>query len=355
MDKAASLTAAERGRYIKYQGREFCVTETTTNRESGTYTERQWTLESGSEELYLIKTEEKKASGLEVLWVLTRQTSLGGVTYEISPGEWIKFRESSMPDTAPRVVRCMAGDYNYEGSTSVRAEDDEGDMVPKITWDYYLPGRRKNLAIEIWKEPDQDYPEAYLGDIVRPEDFEVLDKKARAGTYGKGSLPGFEGVKAGLTGFGMFGFIAIANGFPMDYYFALGVPLALVIVMCLMRVPVWLGISSACVWAFVLALGEFGGFKLSFWYIAVSCAALSALLPRLMRLFFSGEEISEHWRVAAFGALPALWVYSFIEYAVFAPGPHAAYQFFAACLLPLAAAGAAALLNRALEGSDGRP
>jgi NhaP-type Na+/H+ or K+/H+ antiporter len=74
-----------------------------------------------------------------------------------------------------------------------------------------------------------------------------------------------------------------------------------------------------------------------------------------MAAVFPQADISDHWQLAVFGVLPALWVYSFAVYIAYAPGPRAGYQFLACCLLPLGAAAATALLNRVLEGSNGRP
>lgn len=354
MANTSTLEAVEKGRFISSRGLEWCVIDKTVSKESDSYLERQWTLTHGYEEAYLVKSEEKKAGGLEEIWVLTRKTNLGAITYEASPGNWRSFDEDSMPDDAPRVVRAPQGDFSFDGQSSVRAEDDDGNMVPKITWDFYSPDRSKNLAIEIWKEDDKDYPEAYLGNVVSPSDFEILNKKAAAGSLRKPGTGPYEELKTVFTGFGLFGFIAIINGLPMDYYVTVGVPGMMLGLMKLQGVPAWLTVSSVCVWVAVAAAAKLGGFGLSFWYLTGCCAALATALPRLMRVFFPGEDISGHWRVGAFGVLPALWLYSFIEYLVYAPGPHAAYQFLSACLLPLAASAAAMGLARALEGSDVR-
>ena len=355
MGNTMDLGSAEVGRVIRCRGVEWSVSEKTVSRESNSYLERQWTLTHGSVVSYLVKSEEKKASGLEEIWVLTRQIPLSGVSYEREPGSWRSFDEDSMPDEAPRSVRRAQDDYSYDGTSSVRAEDDDGNMVPKITWDFYSADRSKNLAIEIWKEEDKDYPEAYLGNVTSPADFEVLDKKVAPPRFGMKPGQGFfEILKTAASGAGIVSLMLVINGVPCDYLIALAVPATLLFSMYAMNSPAWLVVSSVSVWAAVGAAAKLGGFGLSFWYLAISCAALSAVLPRLMGMVFQGTEIAGHWRLAFFGVLPALWVYSFLVYIIFAPGPHAAYQFFTACLLPLAAAAAAAALNRALEGSDGR-
>jgi hypothetical protein len=356
MGNTMDLGSAEVGRVIRCRGAEWTVSDKTVSRQSDSYIERQWTLTHGSDELYLVKSEEKKAGGLEEIWVLTRQISLSGVSYEYAPGNWRGLDEDALPPEPPRAVQYAEADYNYDSTSSVKARDDDGNMVPKDTWDFYSADRRKNLAIEIWKEDDKDYPEAYLGDVVTPGDFEVLDKKVATPRFGIRADQGFLGIlKSSASGIGIVGLMLVINGFPCDYFIALAVPAALLLCMYIMGSPAWLTVSCVCVWGVVGAAAWLSGFGLSFWYLAFSCAALSVVLPRLMTTFSQGTEISGHWRLAAFGVLPALWVYSFLVYIIFAPGPHAAYQFLAACLLPLAIAAAAAVLNRVLEGSDGRP
>ncbi len=348
------LGAAEVGRVISCRGVEWTVSDKTVSRQSNSYLERQWTLTHGSEELYLVKSEEKKAGGLEEIWVLTRQIPLSGVSFEYDPGSWRSMGEVTLPGDPPRSVRYSQDEYAYDSMSSVTAEDDDGNMVPKVTWDFYSADRRKNLAIEIWKEEDKDYPEAYLGNVTSPADFEVLDKKVALPRFGMKPGQGFfEILKTSASGAGIFGLVLLINGVPFDYLLALAVPATLLFSMYVMRPPAWLAVSSFCIWGAVGAAAKLGGFGLSFWYLAFSCAALAVVLPRLMGTFFQGTEISGHWRLAFFGVLPALWVYSFLIYIIFAPGPHAAYQFFTACLLPVAAAAAAAL-TRVLEGSDGR-
>lgn len=356
MGDTIDLGSVEVGRVISCRGVEWNVSDKTVSRQSGTYLERQWTLTHGSEELYLVKSEEKKASGLEEIWVLTRQIQLSGVSCESGPGNWNSLDEDSMPEEAPRSVKYAQAGYIYESTSSVKAKDDDGNMVPKDTWDFYSSDHRKNLAIEIWKEEDKDYPEAYLGDVVSPADFVVLDKKVAVPRFGIRPDQGFfEILKSSASGVGVVGLMLVINGFPCDYFIALAVPAMLLLCMYIMGSPAWLTVSCVCVWGVVGAAAVLGGFGLSFWYLAFSCAALSVVLPRLTTTFSQGTEISGHWRLAFFGVLPALWIYSFLVYIIFAPGPHAAYQFFAACLLPLAAAAGTAALNRALEGSDGRP
>lgn len=356
MGAAIKLDEIDAGNMVNYLGVPWRVTEKSVCRESASYSEVQWTLESDSNgEAYLLKTEEKKTEGGTVVWVFTRGTGLGGVSYEKTTGEWRAFKELDMPSAPPKTVKFVSDYFSFDGETSGEAVDDEGDTVTKVTWDYYSADRRRNLAIEIWKEPDRDYPEAYDGKVVEPSAFTVQEAKFQVsgGARRSGWTPLPEELTKKMFVASMVGFVALTGGLPLDCLLFLGVPAGILAVMIALRPPPWLYLSSACVWAGVGALVRYKGFGLSFWYLTAFCAVLSLVLPRLIAAAFSGLTAARHYRVALYGVLPALWVYSFLEYFRYAPGPRAFYQVFAACLLPLAAAGLCALLGRLAEGSNG--
>ncbi len=360
MEGTCKLDEIAAGNVLRYKGTEWNVVEKDVCKQSDAYVEQQWTLRnSASVEAYLLRTEEKKPEGSKVIWVFTHQTSLQGVTYEIIPGVWRAFTELEMPAGPPSTVKFSNEYLTFDGETSGRAEDDEGETVTKVTWDYYTTDRRTNLAIEIWKEEDRDYPEAYDGRVVEPSAFEVLDKKVRvsprrASSGGDGQLeikPGEE-VKSAFTMIGMSGFFFLIIGVPMDYYLSFGPAVCLAILMVLLRPPLWLWFSSALIWAAMTALVWLKGFGVSFWYIAAACAVLSAALPRLMAAKFPAQDSGRYYRTAIFGVLPAVWTYSFLEYLIYAPGPRAFYQVAAAIVLPLAVAGVCGLISFFTEGTS---
>ncbi|HNW45601.1 MAG TPA: ATP synthase subunit I [Elusimicrobiales bacterium] len=338
------------GAVLNYNGGVWRVMEKSVCRESAAYVEVQWTLESNSGgEAYLLRSEEKKEDGTEVLWVFTRQTQLHKVSFEAAPGSLKPFAELDMPSAPPAHVNFANDKFSFQDETSGEAEDDEGDTVTKITWNYYSSDHKRNLAIEIWKEPDRDYPEAYDGLVVPPSAFEIRAETftvSRGGARG-GGMSGDASNTAFMVG--IIGFFALLAGLAVDSLFFLGLPFAVVMLMVVQRPPLWLWLSSAGVWAGVAVLAAGKGMGLSFWYLTGVCAALSVVLPRLIAASFSGVTAARYYRVALYGVLPALWVYSFLEYFLYAPGPRAFYQFFAACLLPLTAAGLCWLLGKISE------
>ena len=346
---------------MRFMGAEWAVAAKSVCRESADYVEIEWTLHaSGQGEAYLLKSEERKADGLEEIWVFTRAAVLSCVLSEIAPGQWIPFKELNIPSEPPKTVKFYEEYFAFEGETSGMAEDDEGDTVKKVTWDYYSSDRSRNLAIEIWKEPDRDYPEAYDGKIVDPSSFEILDKRvsvpARSASAG-GISALFSGEEPGLADYAQAGgtmlfaaFMMVSSGVPMDYLFAFGVPLLVLIIMAKADLPLWLYLSSAGVWAGMIVLTWYTGFQLSFWLITAFCAALSLVLTRIIASRFS--DAGRYGRVAFYGVFPALWIYSFLEYFIYAPGPRGAHHLAAAFLLPVGAAVFCALLNGILEGAQ---
>lgn len=354
MEGLPKLDAIAAGNVVRYLNAEWTVLEKSVRRDSGHYTETQWTLRGHfGEDSYLLKTEERKRGGVEVIWVFTRPTVLESISYESAPGAWTNFKELNMPSPAPRKVKFVNEDFFFDEETVVDAEDDDGNIVPKATWDYYSSDRKRNLAIEIWKEEDRDYPEAYDGKVVEVSAFEVLAKKASAYALGGISGSAFDAVKSSAGMFFIFGLVLVGNGVPMDFFLFLAPLVGALGIMIARRLPLQLWASSVAIWVAVALLARFSGYALSFWFLGAVCVGLSLLMPRLMAVLFSSEEPGAGWQAAVFGAFPALWCYSFLQYFVYAPGPRADYQLFAVILLPLAASGVCALLSRVSEGSNG--
>jgi len=350
MDGVKKLDEITAGNVVRYMGVEWGVSDKSVCRESSEYCEIEWTLHAFIQgDAYLLKSEEKKASGLEEIWVFTRATALSSVLYEEPPGQWRSFGELDMPSEPPKSVKFYNESFAFEGVTSGRAVDDEGDTVTKVTWDYYSPDRSRNLAIEIWKEPDRDYPEAYDGKIVTPSAFEILDKKVSVSrrTSSSGDASDLTQAPGAIL---FFAFILVSSGVPMDYMCAFGMPLLVIAVMVTGQLPLWLWASSVCMWTGIGALAWQTGFGLSFWWITAICAALSLLVTKLIAPGLGGD--GRYGRVSIYGIFPALWVYSFLEYFIYAPGPRGAHHFVAACILPAVAAGFCYLLNGILERSN---
>jgi hypothetical protein len=361
MEGVKKLEDMTAGSVVRYMGVEWAVSDKSVCRESAAYCETEWTLHAdGQGETYLLKSEEKKEQGLEEIWVFTRAAVLSCVFCERVPGQWRAFEELDMPSEPPKTVKFYDENFAFEGVTSGKAVDDEGDTVTKVTWDYYSADRSRNLAIEIWKEPDRDYPEAYDGKIVDPSSFEVLDKKADVSAWAasggglsallSGKEPGLSDLPHALGMMLFFAFMMVSSGVPMDYMFAFCMPLFVIAVMVKAALPLWLYLSSVCVWAGMAALTWYTGCRLSFWLITAFCAALSLVVPRLIAS--RSPDAGRYGRVAFYGVFPALWVYSFFEYFLYAPGPRGAHHFFAACLLPSAAAVFCAFLSAILEKSN---
>ena len=137
MDGICKLDGIAAGNVVRYKSVEWNVVEKDVCKQSEAYVEVQWTLRnSASVEAYLLRTEEKTPGGNKVIWVFTHQTSLQGVTYEIIPGVWRAFEELSIPASPPSSVKFASDYLTFDGETSGLAEDDEGETVAKVTWEY---------------------------------------------------------------------------------------------------------------------------------------------------------------------------------------------------------------------------
>ena len=181
------LEDLKKGDCLRYRQTDWFVFCREIYKETEAYQETQWTLVAkGNIAVYLIRSEEKKETGLECIWVLTKQIPLDTLQYEPSPGTWLPLFEEPFVSAAPRSLRLGSTIVNFEGETSGLARDDEGLTVTKLTWDYYDDTKTRNIAIEVWKESDRDYPEAYDGAVVQASDFEILPEEVRRVVLRKG-------------------------------------------------------------------------------------------------------------------------------------------------------------------------
>lgn len=341
-----ALEALRKGDCVRYRQTDWFVAARDICKESEDYQETQWTLTARNRKtLYLICSEEKKDTGLEVVWILTQQILLAGVQYQASPDHWEAFSENDFVASPPPSIRLGQTIMNFDGETSGLAKDDEGQTVTKVTWDYFDDGKAKNVAIEIWKEPDRDYPEAYEGTVVQPSDFEVLSDEARRSVIHKVKPMPKEalGVFWAVGGVGLFLFIA---GLPFDYFLAGIVPVLAIVVLIQSSSAYWI-LAAGLTWLMLGALAILSNFTgISFWGVAMAALVVSVLAPRIAAL--SNPELAEEGNGMIFFAnlLPPLWIYSFFIYFKFAPGPHELYQLVAACILPAAITALAYLASR---------
>jgi hypothetical protein len=344
---AKELENLRKGDCVRYQRADWFISGKDAYRESAEYEETQWTLTAkGRPEFYLILSEEKTDAGIERVWVLTQEISLSGVQCQTSPDVWKPLSLLKCDDSSPpEMIKLGQMVMNLDGTTSGPATDDEGQTVIKVTWDYYNDTRAKNVAIEIWKEPDRDYVEVYEGVVVQPSDFEVLSDEVRRAIIQK-VRPMPKGAFGALWIVPAVGFFLFLAGLPFDYFLTVMIPVLAIIILLQAASAFW-SLTSAFMW---LALGGMlfllHGVRASFWVIALGACGVSVLVPALIT--FLKPDFAEEDNILIFSAnvLPPLWIYSFFMYFKFAPGPHRSYQLAAAFILPLAITAVAYMASR---------
>ena len=330
------------GDWVRWDSRDWEVTDRDNYRESSDYFETQWELQPASGPThYLVRSQEKKAGGTEEVWVCTRQTAIGGVQLPVQQGGWRSFKGKDSMAAAPQTVRFAGLDFSLDGQTEGRAEDDEGDTVDKLTWDYYDPGRTRNLAIEVWKEPDADYYEAYDGRVVRPSDFTSIAPQARRR---RSSSPG----EAGPVGYAVAAlfaclfFVPLAGGMltafdvGAEYLVALLLPAFCVYMSVVTGVHRGLLAASlaAALAAAVLVL-KVRGLGASYWEYALYGALAGPAIVEAASKLFGGIRSSDKPGSAGNATLLLLFILSFAHYIKAAPRPHNSSGLLAACVLPL--------------------
>lgn len=150
------------GQSLLFEGREWTVTEQATYRSAEGYQVHEWCCEAEGTTAYLLK--ERDPGQSSVRWFFTREIDAAGVF--LAGGDRLREWLARDPELSPPPALVFQGaTYHYEDTTEGTHEDDSGERVLKITWDYWDAGRHRNLALERWPDRSLD---AYLGASIEP-------------------------------------------------------------------------------------------------------------------------------------------------------------------------------------------
>jgi len=346
------LDLLKRGNAVRYRQEDWVVTDKTAYKVSANYQEIQWTLANRQRDvLYLLRADEVKDGSTHSSWVITRQIKIADISYDDGQGKVKLLAGDEFLSVPPKSMIYQNVSFDLDGENTGKAKDDDGRMVTKITWDYYDPSRKRNLAIEIWKESDRDYPEAYDGLVVEPSEFEVhpyhvASRLARAHFQWK------DLSATGSTYFFLL-FLFPCMGVPFDCCVAASIPVALIVFFHARRSRFWI-VISAFVWATIALVIMLLGSRATYWGISTLAIIAATIIPRFVVSRYPVAQEEDNPMIAVTGLLPALWVYSFWMYYKFAPGPHDFVQICTAAALPLLPALICFLSNHFLDLSYGK-
>lgn len=351
MTKLEDLRA---GDWVRWGSVDWEVTGRTVYRESADYQEVQWEIEGGYSTRYLVMSTENKGGGTEVIWVCTQQTGIGRVQRP-DGGGWRSFREKDSMSAPPPKVRFGDTEYSLEGETQGRAVDDEGDEVNKLTWDYYDPSGKRNLAIEVWQCSDADYYEAYDGLVVKPGEFaRIPAPPRRLPRLNKDAVSALvAGLFACVFFLPLFGGVLTAMDVGAEYLAALLLPVLLAgVAYAAGAHPGLLGSACAFGAAAGLALLKLRGLGSPYWEYAAYGLAAGPAAAEIFPRFFGGVRRSDKGFAGAAASLLFMFVVSFAHYISCAPRPHNLGSLSAACVLSLPPAALVLAGYLFLGGSD---
>ncbi|MCX5785743.1 MAG: hypothetical protein NTX59_08630 [Elusimicrobia bacterium] len=355
MDKLDDLQV---GDWVRWGGSDWEVTDRNVYTKSSAYDEVHWKLEPDmGQERYLVMSKEDKGSSVEEICVCTRATGIGGVEYRTQSGQWQAFRETDSLKEAPATIRFKNLEFALEGETSGEDEDDDGNTVVTLTWDYYDTPRSINFAIEIWKEEDADYFDAYYGNVTKPSDFELLPH--RAPSLAKKIKEGGQVIILFL--FSCVFFLPLLAGILTafdiggEYVFVSAIPVLLILIAGTLTVSIEL-LGAALISAVIAAalLIKFRGLGASYWEYSLYGAIAGPALVSLLGKLFPGAGRWDKPLAAANATMLSLWIISFAHYITSAPRPHDPGELIVACALPLAPAALVLVLYRIKETVNGR-
>ncbi len=326
----------KQGSRFTFDGRTWVVTEYTVSPGQGGYDERQWTIQDEQNQAvaYLLACESDDNGFNSERWEFTRQLVMSEVSNTEDNGR--PFAEQMMPRIPPKEVSCRGQLFTLKESYTTKAEDDEGNTVPKETWDYFDSTGVRNLAFEIWKEPDRDYPEVYLGNMIDPAGLVYAGSKTAV------ALKGGNGLWGGLMVVG----VLFISGVPGDLLLSFALPaMALAVAFSLSLVCSLVVLAGAAINSLFLLTFFFNMPGLFIGVITVGLVTGSVVLAASMN-----NDIAPHilW-ISGLAAFISTIIYSFIVYFRFAPAPHNVAQLGAVVLLPVVIAGTTALVNGGLR------
>lgn len=332
------------GNGIRFRNVKWAVTDKDEYVESADYRETQWTLlTAGKRTAYLIQSDENTDHGPERIWIFSRPVPLESVRYKNENGDWMLFEECGRLYKPPQVAALGETIFTLQGETSGQAEDDDGNMVTKLTWDYYDESGARNLAIEVWKEEDGDYPEAYDGESISPDEVEILDAKEVA-QIRRVAASDWQGLGLTIAGAVIVVLFLWGAGIPLDVCLAGAVPITAVFRILKRNAVVVGAVAVIMTLLFGVVMFLMGGVA-SFWVIAILSMVLGVALRYSVSLVGLDAAAlgGPHDLLGCF--LPALWMVSFYMYFVYAPGPRDGAQLGAAVLVPVVITAGIYLVN----------
>ncbi len=321
------------GLTILFDGQEWQVAGQSSYWTEEGYRVHEWSCEAGEAAGSLLKEADPKQGG--VRWFFTREVPAEAVAVEGS-GPLAGWMEREADAKPPPALTYHQNTYRYEETTQGTHEDDAGQRVRKVTWDYWDGGHAHNLAVERW--PDGTF-DCYLGRYIEPGQVTIHPAAA------KGMRPVLQRnpFLAAALFLPCAYFLAFIAGRPFDEGLAFALPVAVL-------AGWWLAVGRApAAGAAALLLAPVAGAV--FWRFPplTSGAGLLALLlaPAAIgwlarRRGYADRRLAVVY-MAAFGVGAPLLVVGFTAYFWLAPGPHTADQ-LALALGPAMLAGAAACL-----------
>lgn len=342
------LEKLETGQVITIQDRTWRVAEKEVYQESARETDIQWTLNDTDteDEFYLILSQSK--TGAEKACrevILTTAIDVDCLHYADTNGSMVAFSETMSLPGAPKSVQWDKVALKLDDETSDKAVDDDGNRVTRLTWDYYDPFWRKNVAIEVWKEDDADYYEAYAGDIILESSISLttetspLVARRRSGKRATKTVPLNLNLLTTLA-WGIpaafFGTMLISSftGIPVDDILFIMVPAGFFTIVHRRSKSeaLWVGL-----WTFimVLAIIPLMHYRMPLGAYLAAFLAGGYFLPRFFGRFLPEPRAILQLNGGSWAAFLALWFASFVHYFKFAPAPHAWEEFVITLAIPL--------------------
>lgn len=173
------------GQTLRFEGREWEITDHSSYWDAGEHRVNEWSCESGDVTAYLLK-EVSDSEGTR--WFFTRLIPSDQVTLAGGQGLQTLIGRGGEPGPPDELVHQQQT-FRHAETTDGTYEDEPGERVRKVTWEFWDARHETNLAVELWGDGRFD---CYRGAYIEP------DQVTLGGSPG-GDPPGGVSASPGLV------------------------------------------------------------------------------------------------------------------------------------------------------------
>ncbi|MFB2933736.1 DUF4178 domain-containing protein [Aerosakkonemataceae cyanobacterium BLCC-F154] len=177
INTSSQLEYLPTGTRLKYHGIEWQVADYSSYKDAYGYETEEWLLKSKvNKEYYLLRELDPHNRTSLVNWYIAEELRhpkifLPETLENVTDRLWQAMQEQEMPYPE---LKMFDKSYYFESKTKGSYQD-EDEVIPRTTWDYWDTNRQWNLALEAWQNRELH---VYSTKVVNPQEFSQIITKS---------------------------------------------------------------------------------------------------------------------------------------------------------------------------------